>query len=126
LNKQIRNKFLFVNTRRLFKFFISKSLPKIQIKYIYRKKIKFVYNIPDVVRIYARDARWTNLRFSCGIFDVVYIYPPRLSVGKLHIRIYTWRRAAAHICPPVCIELSQFRVMKLTWSVRYHIFRHVT
>lgn len=77
-------------------------------------------NLENVFKFYAPCWR--------GTFDVVYIYLPRvrLSVGKLHIRIYMWRRAAAHICPPVCIALSQFRVMKLTWSVRYHIVRDAT
>jgi len=35
-----------------------------------------------------------------------------------------WPRV--YVCQCVSIKLSQFRVMKLTWFARYHIFRYAT
>jgi len=99
LNKQIRNKFLFVNTCRLFKFLISKNLPKVQIKYVYREKIKFVWNIPNVVRTHARNARWTNLQGKPWRF-VLKLYAPCWNFWRglyLPTEIVGWQIAYSNI-----------------------------
>lgn len=46
----------------------------------------------------------------------------QIAYSNIHVKA----SGRAYICPPVCIELSQFRVMKLTWPVCYHIVRDAT
>lgn len=86
-----------------------------------------VYSIGD--RIQAQDS--TRLH-SCwlagyGTFDMrVFTNRTDPVVGKLHIPMYVRGPFSARMCPPVCIELSQFRAMDQTWFARYRIVRNAS